>query len=92
VTSTLIFLILYPSKFLFIFLLSNPYFVPSITIRNNKGDNGQPCLSPLPGLKKIEVDPFIKMQKESIETKLVTQLKNYTQNPNVLKLASDITI
>jgi hypothetical protein len=33
-------------------------------MKKSRGDGGQPCLSPVVGLKEPEVDPFMRIEKD----------------------------
>jgi hypothetical protein len=60
--------ILMPLKALDLFASTIAFFSPSTTIRNSNGERGHPYPSPLLGLNNFEVDPFIKMAKETQDT------------------------
>lgn len=52
---------------------------PSMTIKNNKGDKGHPCLSPLQVMKIPKVDPRINTTKDTDDTQLKTQFTKGAQ-------------
>ena len=56
---------------------------PSTTIRNNKGAKGQPCIRPLPDLKKVDATPFISREKYTKERLLITQEMKFPTKPNL---------
>jgi len=54
---------------------------PSATRRKRSGDKGKPYLSPLPGVKKGEAEPFIRTAKDAEVRQLIIHVMNDTSKP-----------
>jgi hypothetical protein len=54
---------------------------PSITRMKRRGDNGHPCLTPLPLLKKYVASPLMRTTKEEDVTQDIIHLVMWIPNP-----------
>ena len=62
--------------------------VPYVTKRNNKGAKGNPCLTHLPSLKKVDATSFIITKKDNVITHGIIHCINEIQNPTLHNQAS----
>ena len=70
-----------PRKIPHSFANNNALLKPSTTMRKRSGASGQPCLKPLPALKKDEATPLTNKEKEIEERLLIIQAIKGTVNP-----------
>jgi hypothetical protein len=76
--------ILMPLKFPADFASIKKRLRHSATKRKRSGDRGHPCLTPLSSLKNEEVEPLIKMEKETEDRHPIIQFVKATPKPRCI--------